>query len=651
MPGYDPLERQPELDRANLPTFSPPPPVRIEPGPGAPFTPPFESDFLPTGVPGRPLYAGAIEEIKKTSDSIIKAATSVKKSSTQTNEEASKASAIMSVAAETAPDASGRPNRTSGLSGSAASASQRADTKEPIDKSKYYQIGNHPHQYVLDLYPNGIMSEGGKEANPERSVRLPFVSSFEVEQPNAVTRTWTMEGRPYEEHSGFKQRMIRIRGRSGYTTAHLANFAKLRNLIEQYGRSASQTMNAFYRADSDKRTRLKFSAVWEGEFWDATIISFKYQRDASSTRTSYNYELVIATNGLFGTQWNADVTFNAKAGGADKDHTNSAHDCYYYALKSVIQAPPEYPREITSKVLKLAELVRSVPNPTIFDWQFWYRVLVLARETIASAEKAVKRQGFIGIGQQFALRELAMQAVRWALDLSIQAEYTLGALGKVIPIVPTIDGDIPANADVYPAPQPQPNRGQPAITIIVTQGQSSAFDVAATHLGNRNYWTVITDLNGMPDARTKSDGSPLSPGDQLVVPAVGGLRDIDPDTFYGRNLLFRDGDLVAVGDDTDIATVSGLANYYQNFRHRMLTVLGHNRTYPDFGLPPLIGSSETSDLAGQVYSNVLRQTLSDHRVAGINEMNMTTEAGNIDVKMSIITALQEKTKVGFSYPF
>jgi hypothetical protein len=185
----------------------------------------------------------------------------------------------------------------------------------------------------------------------------------------------------------------------------------------------------------------------------------------------------------------------------------------------------------------------------------------------------------------------------------------------------------------------------------VSQGQTNAFDIAAQYLGGRNLWARVVELNRMQDARTKGDGSPLTPGDRLLIPSITGLRNIDPDTFYGRNLLFRDGDLVAVGDGTDIATVSGLANFYQNFRHRMLTVIGENRSYPRFGLPKLVGDSEGSDLAGQVYSNILNQTLSDHRVSRVTEMNMTTEAGNIDVKMAIITALQEKTRTGVSYPF
>jgi hypothetical protein len=559
-----------------------------------------------------------------------------------TDSERLKASAADSVASANTQDAAN--GVSSNAAGAQSNARQSVDKKESQTNASYVNvdISSRSHDYLIELFAQG--TSGGK---PTAAVRLPFVSSFEAEQPNAVTRTWTMAGTPYEEHSGFKQRMFRIRGRSGYSTLHLKNFAKLRNLLEDYGKSASETMNAFYRAQKDKRTKLRFSALWEGEIWDATVISFKYQRDVASTRTSYNYELLLATNGLSGERWSPDIpVYTGQDGGTDRleDSTDIFNEGYYYAINNVLKAPPEFSQDAKTKILRLAEIIKSAK---VFDWQFWYRVLLLSRDTIATLYYEKR----ISTSQQLGLRDLIMAGLRWALDISTQAETIFGAAGRYLDVQKIKLDDVPANTNLQVNPQPTPNNGVPVLTVVVSQGQASAFDIAAVYLGNRNYWTAVTEVNRMPDARTKADGSPLIPGDRIIIPSPNGLRDIDPDTFYGRNLLFRDGDLVAVGNDTDIATVSGLANYYQNFRHRMLTTVGHNRTYPDFGLSPLVGSSETSDLAGQVYSNVLRQTLSDHRVSNVTEMNMTTDAGNIDVKMSIITALQEKTKVGFSYPF
>lgn len=530
---------------------------------------------------------------------------------------------------------------TTSVTGGAAGA---VDQKVPVDKPSYVQLGNHPHVYTLELY-----SEGYKSPDKKTTVSLPFVVSVEMDQPNAVTRTWTLRGTPYEEHSGFKQRMFRIRGRSGYTGAHLRRFNKLRNLLEDYAKVSSETMNAFYRANEGVRARLVLHLPWEGDTWDATVISFKYQRDTSSSRLSFVYEIVLATNGIFGRQWytaNSVARFNTASYGKDKDHTKIEHDCYYNAIESKLKAPPLVKRTISDKILqRLIDSVREIPERTIFDWYTWYRIWHLA-DSLKHALWDDYRS--ITSSDQLTLRSIFSNYYRWATDIKIQAEVLVGALFINLKKLKT--EDFPANTDINSIARPVPNNGQPVISIIVPQGSYSAFDVAASYLGNRNEWLKITTLNQMIDARTKNDGTPLQPGDRLLIPAAG-VGAVDQENFYGTNLMFRDGDLVTTGDDKDIALVSGLDNFYQNFRHRMLTVRGENRTYPEFGLPKLIGDSETSDLAGQVFSNVRAQVLSDHRVASINELTMTTEAGNIDVSLSIITAFREKAKAGFSYPF
>ena len=515
-------------------------------------------------------------------------------------------------------------------------------TQQSFDKERFYALGNHPHQYLLELY-----KEGGTKA--DLSVNLPFVSSIEMDQPNAVTRTWTFGGTPYEEHSGFKQRTFRIRGRSGYTTTQLSKFAALRNLLESYAYAASTTMNAFYRATPDKRTKLIFQALWEGEAWESTVASFRYQRDSGSSRVSYNYELLIVTNAVPARQWDPDNAFKGQEGGAARDQAHDApsHDCYYYALKTTLTAEPEITRSTVAKeILKVHEYIRSIPNRTIFDWYFWYRLYHLCKETQASITSYRKT---LTVSQAAAWKGALDSFFRWVLDLGIQCEVFIGRMNFDVPVLKA--DDVPANASNVTASRPLPNNGVPVRSIVVSQGQTNAFDVAAQYLGSRNLWARVVELNRMQDARTKGDGTPLVAGDRILIPSISGMRDIDPDTFYGRNLLFRGGDLVAVGDGTDIALISGLENFYQNFRHRMLTALGENRSYPRFGLPKLVGGAGGSDLAGQVYSNILNQTLSDHRVSRVTEMNMTTEAGNIDVKMAIITALQEKTRTGVSYPF
>ena len=536
---------------------------------------------------------------------------------------------------------------TQGAIGAAKSASGNVDKKDKTPSTySFFDQNNYKQKYTLELYEND-----GPE--PLASIELPYVNSLTMEQPLSVVRTWTLSGSPYEEHSGFQQRTFRITGRSGYSPMALTRFAKLRNFLEKYAKLSYENMNAFVRA---KDIKLVLNFLWEGESWWATVTSFRYAREVASTRVSYSYDITLLTNGVAANRWDPKNGINYITCSDNKEddcHLSSLHYCHAAFEEVFLTIPaqdlPVIKTPSTEKVKSLTaaklaiqrKFSSSVPSVYLTDWSYWYRLATLcdlSRAEIWFAFQALTEPA------RSRVRFWVAIMMRYLVDLSIQCQINLGS--RFIRIGDRIDQ---ANSTTPHRPRPIPNRGAPVITIQVSQGQNSAMDIAADHLGNRNLWIEVTKLNGMIDARTKNDGSPLMPGDILLLPSATGLSNIDPDTLYGTNLLFRDGDLVSVGD-RDIATVSGLANFYQNFRHRMLTIRGHNRTYPDFGLPKLVGSDDLSDVPGQVLSNVRRQTLSDHRVAEINELTLTEQSGALDVSLTIVTALREKTSTGFSYP-
>jgi len=535
------------------------------------------------------------------------------------------------------------------------------DVKEKTPSTySFLNNSNYSRKYTLELYENDA-------TDPIASIELPYVNSLSMDQPLSVVRTWTLAGTPYEEHSGFVQRTFRIAGRSGYSPMALTRFAKFRNFLETYAKLSRENMTPFTRA---KDIKIVLNFLWEGESWWATVVGFRYQREVASTRVSYAYELTLVTNGVAASRWNPEngINFITCSEQEDGCHISPLHYCHAKFEEVFLTIPAAAaPAISTPSTLKVKELTKTdpqnvpitynslsnatikarsvagydVPSVVLTDWSYWYRLATLCG--LSQKELLYALQALPEPARTLA-RRWTVTVMRYIVDLRLQCLLQLGI--RFIRHNDRIDAP---NTGVPHRPRPLPNKGLPVITIQVTQGQSSAMDIAASHLGNRNLWTQVTLLNGMIDARTKNDGSPLIAGDILLIPSTSGLSNIDPDTFYGTNLLFRGGDLVSVGD-RDIGTISGISNFYQNFRHRMLTTRGHNRTYPDFGLPKLVGSDDMSDVPGQVLSNVRRQTLSDHRVSEINEMTLNEQGGSLDVSLTIVTALREKASAGFSYP-
>jgi hypothetical protein len=241
------------------------------------------------------------------------------------------------------------------------------------------------------------------------------------------------------------------------------------------------------------------------------------------------------------------------------------------------------------------------------------------------------------------------------VDIRLQMEQTLGSAllpanpFGVLDINVNINASATLNAEIGPKPsRVAADRGRPVAATSVTDPNTTLLDIANRVFGDRNQWPILAELNNMQDARLFIDGRPLQPGDRVLYPAPTGVLNADPESAYGTNLRIVDGDLVSVAD-RDVALISGLENFYQCFKHRMLTVRGANRSYPDFGLPPVVGTSGGVDVPAQLLSAVRRQTLSDHRVADVSELQLEERLDHYDISLSITTAIDEKRTASFSY--
>jgi hypothetical protein len=140
-----------------------------------------------------------------------------------------------------------------------------------------------PHRYLLELI---------SKEQVEDSITLYYVSSIQMSQPHALDRKWTL-GTVYEQSTAFRERTFSISGRTGDQPLDIERFLKMRNFLEAYADKKKKTENAYV---NNRVYRLRLRATWECEYFEASVLSFSYQRQVGDTTNSYIWNLVLATN-------------------------------------------------------------------------------------------------------------------------------------------------------------------------------------------------------------------------------------------------------------------------------------------------------------------------------------------------------------------
>lgn len=157
-------------------------------------------------------------------------------------------------------------------------------------------------------------------------------------------------------------------------------------------------------------------------------------------------------------------------------------------------------------------------------------------------------------------------------------------------------------------------------------------------LGERDAWGRIVEANAMPDPFHLADGSPLRSGVTLQVP---GLRRVapfaDPDGDgrgdFGQDLLLEDQDLVWRSDD--LALVWGPANLKQALGLRYQTPQGSCRTFPAYGLAPVVGETQVN--AGLLAAHFRAQTLRDPRVVDVAGLSAVSQGARTSIEAELVT--------------
>lgn len=165
---------------------------------------------------------------------------------------------------------------------------------EAPDEKRLYMF---PHRYVLELFK-------GDDNWLEDSITLRHINQVTMSAPTSVSRRFTLTSID-EQHSGVRERVFSISGRSGNLPDQISLFHHNRNFIEKYLRLKRDNENAF---QLDEHYKLIINFPWEGERFFCTITNFSYNRDVSQNPHSYQFSLEIRTHGYAGIRWGD--TFN-----------------------------------------------------------------------------------------------------------------------------------------------------------------------------------------------------------------------------------------------------------------------------------------------------------------------------------------------------
>jgi hypothetical protein len=181
-------------------------------------------------------------------------------------------------------------------------------------------------------------------------------------------------------------------------------------------------------------------------------------------------------------------------------------------------------------------------------------------------------------------------------------------------------------------------------------GTQDAYNLAFIFLGDRSRWLEIAEANSMSDPYTKADGTPLRVGDTILIPDedVGTPVGINQDSLLGSDLMIKDGDLVMKGT-SGLRIVTGEDNLSQSIAHRLKTVRGTNRAFPNFGLRSFLNEKQTSTLTAQVWSEIRIQLIADRRISDMLKILIDEEPSTYKVWLSMRLVSKTGLSAQFEY--
>lgn len=186
--------------------------------------------------------------------------------------------------------------------------------------------------------------------------------------------------------------------------------------------------------------------------------------------------------------------------------------------------------------------------------------------------------------------------------------------------------------------------------------------IAQKVLGDASLWTDIAQANSLiyPYISNTRSAGVVSIGDIISIPTTdeitGGTQtpDLGTDLRLGTDKFnltsISGGDLSTA--DGDYELVSGASCVVQDTAHRLMTDVGSNPYYPDYGsrIPELIGSKRDSTWQTKITLEIERTIRCDPRVTEVHDISLYQEgtATFIDYTATIDDMIYNAREVLFS---
>lgn len=168
-------------------------------------------------------------------------------------------------------------------------------------------------------------------------------------------------------------------------------------------------------------------------------------------------------------------------------------------------------------------------------------------------------------------------------------------------------------------------RQLPSFRLVETHHGDDLQAIAHREMGDANRWPELVWINSLTHPYITDDDRVAGPGVLLSgafikVPAPAGVwtDDADRGQVYERDAAMVDKRLV-VGDDGDLAVVSGADNLRQQIKHRVDTPRGQARRHPEYGcLIWRLQGKVNGPTAGMLGAEYVKAALrADYRVASV----------------------------------
>lgn len=512
-------------------------------------------------------------------------------------------------------------------------------------------------KYVLEIQAAGARGASPSQVTGKPSrIIVPLVTDFGFAEPSSAVLTWNFGDVPTRHISPPKSRRATLSGQSGvhprFETEGVTSipasdmsgpalFRRFLQFIEEYKQAAAKAIRV-----NQVPPVLVIRALWEGAAYYVEPGEIAWSRSiVGPSRHGYAWTLPLDIYGSVGGDPPTGIArllvgVSAVAGLATRAVNGASVQVARATefLRSVDTTLDAYREPLRAayrlglEVRKFNHALSSISDfPREFLQDFWWSSAELSasvydtwarkpfHEREAGRVPYVRAQGVISSGNGLSKAALGLS---FGSVPACNMTYENGNCADAFSGTNKITAFSPSAAASVTSIDGQ------SVIVYETVAGDTLQSIARRIAGNQGLWRDIAVLNGFTTLLT-GDGHPLTEGTKLYVPYVTGseLTGLDPDSLYGVDLrLDSTGDLVGAGENpTDVQVIRGMDNLLQALRIRFLTERGTNATFPDLGLPRLVGERGTASLFAEAAVEATAQFKRDRRILSVTDISVADE--------------------------